>query len=122
MLVYLVKGKPFILFTDFKSNQILETEVKKSSQFTPKLHQFLYVQRVAKLFEKWNKLKSEQLSPVSQAFADGNYAFLYVTTHPSVKQVDYRKVYVTNKKEMMKFMSFLSPLYVWPSSTVALAS
>ena len=111
MLVYVVKGKPFVLFIDFKSKQILEPaqENVPAVEFTPDFKQFHEVEKA--VIELGALGETGKLSPVSQALADGNYAFVYATTHSHVKQVDDSKVYVANNKEMMRFMSFLKPFY-----------
>jgi hypothetical protein len=111
MLVYLAKGKPFVLFIDFKSKRILEPSAKALPvvEFTPDFEQFRKVQNA--ILEVGALGGKEKLSPVSQALVDGNYAFVYATTHPNVKQADDNKVYVTTNDEMMKFMSLLKPYY-----------
>lgn len=102
MLAYLVKGKPFILFVDFKSKQILELakEIERAVEFTPELKQFHEVERA--VVELGALGETEKLSPVYQALADGNYAFVFATTHSNVKQAGDRKVYVAHNKEMMR--------------------
>ena len=108
MLVSLVKGKPFVLFIEFNSEQILATENRSScKEFKVDMQQFLKVNSVIKELREFKKR-----SPVSQALVDGNYAFVYATTHPVVnKTIEDPHVYVANEKEMMDFMSIIEPYY-----------
>ncbi len=112
MLVYLDKDKPFVLFIDFKSKQILDPSVSEKDhavQFTPDFEQFRNVQSA--VIELGAMGGKEKLSPVSQALVDGNYAFVCATTYPNVNKSDDSKVYVANDSEMMKFMPLLKPFY-----------
>ena len=101
MLVYLVKGKPFVLFIDLKSKQILEPSDRlfRAVEFTPDFKQFHHVQNA--ILELSALGENEELSPVSEALVDGNYAFVYATTHPNVNQGKDKRVYVTNNDEML---------------------
>ena len=109
MLVSLVKGKPFVLFIDFKSKKILKPDEVKSSckEFKADMLQF---QRVKSVIEELREFKER--SPVSQALVDGNYAFVYATTHPVVNNEDKDpRVYVANEEETTEFMSIIKPFY-----------
>ena len=70
----------------------------------------LQFQRVKNVIEELRGFKER--SPVSQALVDGDYAFVYATTHPVVNNEDKDPhVNVANEEEMMKFMSIIEPFY-----------
>ena len=128
--------KPFLIFIDFKSKQIVIKESKQSTIKHLKLTQYQHVKNlVEELVDKLKKKKSGGDSDVShcpppltlqsQALIDGDYIYIYLTTYPlSVKLLkticisnDYTEdlsrgnLYITDEAEAKKFFGILFPFY-----------
>jgi len=116
--------KPFLIFIDFKSKHI----VKESKQLTKtpvKLTQYQYLKKLVKLLV--NETKSgdsdvrRPLTLQSKALINGDFIYIYLTTHPTLKLKsfgnDYKEdlskgnLYITDEAEAKKFFGILFPFY-----------
>ena len=102
--------KPFLIFIDFKSKQISESNKPKVKIFS--LSQYEAVMELVKYLRS-DGGKVYNRTPQTQALIDGDFIYIYLTTHPVVPSriTNQENLYISNEDEAKQFFGILFPFY-----------
>jgi len=102
--------KPFLIFIDFKSKQISESNKPKVKIFS--LSQYEAVMGLVKYLRS-DGGKVCNRTPQTQALIDGDFIYIYLTTHPVVSSriTNQENLYISNEDEAKQFFGILFPFY-----------
>ena len=102
--------KPFLIFIDFKSKQISESNKPKVKIFS--LSQYEAVMDLVKYLRS-DGGKVYNRTPQTQALIDGDFIYIYLTTHPVVSSriTNQENLYISNEDEAKQFFGILFPFY-----------
>jgi len=84
MLVSIVNGEIHVIFVDMKSKRLYKSD--RSSIYDLDVGQYYQIHEVVKELMKL-EASGVELSPVSKALVAGNFTFIFMTTHPTVRLV-----------------------------------